>query len=232
MQVELKPLAGRARWAVIGLVAVIVSDILAIGSDLLEIDLMGRVIDGEDVSMDELGSNDDRQAVFGLLTLGVFVASIVFFLRWFHAAYANLSALGQTTLRFKAGWAIGAWFIPILNLWRPKQIANDIWRGSRPDAPAFHEASWKDEPIPPLLGFWWAAWIVSLYLGNFATRAWFGTDTAEDIRTAGILDSASLATDAIAAILAIFVLRQLTARQAERAERVAAGASGATIDAT
>ena len=37
-------------------------------------------------------------------------------------------------LRYGTGWAIGAWFIPIFNLFRPKQIANDIDRASAPDA--------------------------------------------------------------------------------------------------
>ena len=52
----LTPLAGRARWAVIALVAVIATDVLAIGSDWLEIDLMNRVLDGADVSRVDITS--------------------------------------------------------------------------------------------------------------------------------------------------------------------------------
>ena len=32
-----------------------------------------------------------------------------------------------------AGWAIGPWFVPILNLFRPWQIAVETWEGSDPD---------------------------------------------------------------------------------------------------
>jgi len=218
----LRPLEGRARWAVIALVAVIVSDVVAMWSDWLEIDLMNRVLDGEDVSLDDLDSNDDRQGIVGILQLLALVASAFFFIRWFHAAYVNLRVLGQSNLRFRAGWAIGAWFVPILNLWRPKQIANDIWRGSDPDASSFHESAWKDAGIPLLLGLWWAAWIATNVIGNAVGRAWFGRDTAEDIRDAATLDLASSVVDIGAAVLAVVVVRRLTARQAARGERLAA----------
>jgi len=229
----LRPLEGRARWAVIGLVAVIVSDVVATWSDWLEIDLMNRVLDGDDVSLDELESNDDRQAIVGILQLLALVASAFFFIRWFHAAYANLRALGQPNLRFGTGWAIGAWFVPFLNLWRPKQIANDIWRGSDPEAPSFHSSAWKDAGIPLLLGFWWGAWIVTNILGNAVGRAWFDTGTAENIRAAARLDLISSVIDIGAAVLAVVVVRRLTARQAARRQRLAAsGSLPATMTST
>jgi len=73
---DLTPFAERARWAVIALVAVIATDVLAIGSDWLEIDLMNRVLDGADVSFDDLDANDTRQGVAGLLSFGAFIAAV------------------------------------------------------------------------------------------------------------------------------------------------------------
>ncbi len=226
----IRPLEGRARWAVIALVAVIVSDVIAIWSDWLEIDLMNGVLEGEVASIDDLQSNDDRQSIVGILQFFALVVSAFFFIRWFHAGYVNLRALDQPNLRFRAGWAIGAWFVPILNLWRPKQIANDIWRGSDPDASSFHESAWKDAGIPLLLGLWWAAWIATNVIGNAVGRAWFGRDTADDIRDAATLDLASSVVDIGAAVLAVLVVRRLTARQAERGNRLAAaGPAPATM---
>jgi hypothetical protein len=230
MQSSARPLDGRARWAVIALAAVIVSDVLGFVSDWLEDDLMNRLLEGENVPQSDLESNDDRQAVVGILVFAVFVVSVVFFIRWFHAAYSNLPALGQTDLRFKPGWAIGAWFVPFLNLWRPKQIADDIWRGSDPDVPSLHDAGWRSAPVPGLLNFWWGTWLLSVFVGNFAARAWFDTDTAEEIRRADIVDIVGLALDLAAAVLAIAVIRRLTARQAERAQRLElAGSQHATM---
>jgi hypothetical protein len=216
---SVRPLEGRARWTVIALAAVVVADVLAIGSDWLEVDLMNRVLDGEDVALSELDSNDNRQAGAAVLVLAAYLVAVVFFIRWFHAAYANLRALGRADLRFGTGWAIGAWFVPFLNLWRPKQIANDIWRGSDPRTRA-QDATWKDGAVPTFVDLWWAAWIVATFVGNFAFRAWFRTDTAEEIRTATYADIASLVLDVVAAALAIVVVRRLTARQGERVRRL------------
>jgi hypothetical protein len=225
MPTDLTPLAPRARWAVAALVAVIATDVYAIIADWLEIDLMNRVLDEADVSLDDLDRNDTRQVIAGLLSFVAFIAAVFLFLRWFHAAYRNLKALGQPNLRFTTGWAIGAWFVPFLNLWRPKQIANDIWTGSGPDTPALQGSGWKGHPLPALLGFWWALWIISIYVDNIGLRTLFNTDTAEEIRTADWVDITSLVVDAVAAVLAIQVVRRLTARQEERVARTLTGAA-------
>jgi hypothetical protein len=230
-----EPLAGRARWAIVALGIVIAAALLNIWSDWLEIDLTTRIIDGEEVPLDELDSNDNRQTVVAVLyTLSLILAAI-FFIRWFHRAYSNLEALGHPVLRFGKGWAIGAWFVPILNLWRPKQIANDIWRGSSPGAASLRHEAWKEQPVSALLHIWWAAWIISIYVGNVVGRLWVNADTVEATRTAARLDLAAFVLEIPAAILAILVVRRLTARQEERmrsggAQSPPSPATHATID--
>ena len=94
------------------------------------------------VSTGELQAAEDRQAV---LTLAFFLAVLIaaiFFIAWLRRAYANLRALGVESLRFGTGWAVGAWFVPILNLFRPVQIVNDVWRGSHPYLEDRH--GWRD----------------------------------------------------------------------------------------
>jgi hypothetical protein len=229
---SVRPLEGRARWAVLALIAVIASDVIAIGSDWLEIDVLNRVINGEDVPVADIESNDNRQVLVSFVVGATLVTAIVFFIRWFHAAYKNLVPLGQPNLRFKPGWAIGAWFVPILNLWRPKQIANDIWRGSEPNAPAFQGDAWKTAAIPVVLTAWWVLWIAATYVGNLAARAWWGNETPADLRTADLLDIAALVLDMAAAVLAILVVRRMTDRQAAHTQRVSlAGTAPATIHA-
>jgi len=217
---------------VIALVAVIVSDILAIGSDLLEIRLMSRLVDGDDVSLSSLDSDDLRQGVAALVVFAVFVASTVLFLRWFHRAYSNLPAL-RSQPRFKRGWAIGGWFVPIMWFWRPKQIANDIWRGSDPSPRALE---FTRTEVGSLLGLWWAAWIIGGFVYTRSTLAYLNTPAASDagisalvgdvqdardIRYAAILDVVASGIDIAAAVLAILVVRALTSRELGRARLVA-----------
>ena len=119
--------------------AVMVADVAVIWSDLLEIALMNRLIDEGEVYTDlseeafaDVQSNDDRQLVVTVVYTALSFVAVVFFIRWFWSAYWNLRPLGQPESRFHPAWAMVSWFIPIFNIWRPKQVANDIWRGSDP----------------------------------------------------------------------------------------------------
>ena len=70
-----------------------------------------------------------------MLTLRSVVAtliSMVVFIRWFPQAHRNAAALDPETVRYGTRWAIWSWFVPILSLFRPKQMANDIWRAGAP----------------------------------------------------------------------------------------------------
>src|SRR5436190_23304023 len=89
----LRPLSVRSRWAIVALVAVGLALLFSAVVDWLEIDLMNRVTGGGQVTIGDLDASDTRQriAAVGYL-LGLIVAA-VFFIRWFHAAYANLLAL-------------------------------------------------------------------------------------------------------------------------------------------
>ena len=86
-------------------------------------------------------------------------AAWILLLFWFYRAYRNLEALG-TRGRYSPGWAAGAWFVPILNLFRPKQIADDIWRSSDPALDSEPGTAWMQGKVDPLLNWWWAVWIL------------------------------------------------------------------------
>jgi Domain of unknown function (DUF4328) len=139
----------------------------------------------------------------------------VVFLRWFSRSYKNLVPLGADDLRYRPGWAIGAWFVPILALWRPKQIANDIWRASDPDDPEL--LFWHEKAVPALLTVWWAAWIVVNQIGFVVLRLAFKSDTNEKIRTGDRVDLVLLVADIASCVLAVLVVRSITARQDARA---------------
>jgi len=214
-----EPLAGRATLAQAALVLALLVDLVAIGSDLLEWRLLGRLEAGELVPDSELLANDDRQVAMGLLQLVALVVTAVFFLLWFHRAYVNLESLGARNLRFGKGWAVGAWFVPVLNLWRPKQIANDLWRASDPDAPADQGETWHGGGVPALLAFWWAAFLLAGW--TVVAGSPFDAETVADLKRTTLSYLASDSLDAVAAVLAVVVVRWTSARQELRAERLA-----------
>jgi hypothetical protein len=163
-------------------------------------------------------ASDNQTAVIGIVELVALVIAAVCFIAWFHRAYSNLLRLGATTTRYGPRWAIGAWFVPVLNFWRPKQIANDIWRGSDPEHHG-EQPSWS-EPVSPLLWFWWAAWLLSGVLNRASAQDWRSAQTLRALRSATGLDIAAECVSILAAGVAIAVIYKLTERERERARQL------------
>jgi hypothetical protein len=217
-----RDLSTRGAWLV-GLLALgAVVDAIAVASDLAEYALVSRVTRGFLVTEQEALANDARQGLIGLIQSGIYIATIVAFLMWFWAAYANLPVLGATNLRFKRGWSVGAWFVPFLNLVRPKQIADDIWRASDPELPPEQADQWRGRAVAPLLHWWWAAFLISGWVGTTALRLSLELETLDQIRTASSFRIASDVTSAAAAVLALVFVRAATRRQQARAALIGA----------
>lgn len=106
------------------------------------------------------------------LGLGVFVSLIlgaVFFGMWMNRAAHNVRALGHTGFEISPAFGVGSFFIPIMNLWKPYQAMQDIWRASL----ANRNDSWLSTPTGDIVKGWWAAWL----LAGFAGRAASTSDT-------------------------------------------------------
>ena len=177
---------------------------VAVVSDFLEWQLMDRVIAGEQVSDAEATASDDRQATVGLVQFALAVAGAIVFIRWMHAAYRNVEVVAPAERRYRAGWAIGSWFVPIMNLFRPKQMVNDIWRAGGRDA--------QDARPGGLLLGWWLLWLLSSFIVNTAARGLYGSETDDEIRTGSILYLISDAMTIVCAMLAILVVLRGTDR--------------------
>jgi Domain of unknown function (DUF4328) len=195
---------GRRRAVVLVFVVLIVIDLVAVGSSLLELRLVDRVNAGEVVGDAELESNDNRQAAMGVMQTLAMIAAAIVFIRWLRLAYRNVDVLAPGFRRFRHGWAIGAWFVPFLNLWRPKQIVNDVSRATAP-SPS------QDTGPPLLVNVWWAGWLVTSVVAQIAVRLALEQDTLEQLRTSDLWYIASDSLDAIVAVLAVLVVHRLSA---------------------
>jgi hypothetical protein len=206
------------KWLVGVLVLVILTDVFTAFSDLDQMDLFSRLGEGEDVSFEEATQSDDRAALSsGAQFLAVIAAAIVWIV-WFRRAYINVPRISEGQLRFGRGWATGSWFVPFLNLVRPKQIMNDIWRAGDTAAPA--GVPFDDRPVAGLIHLWWAAWLVITFLDNIAGRLLFRAETVPDQHGAAKLALASDLADAAGAVLAIFVVRAVSRRYEARRQQV------------
>lgn len=123
----------------------------------------------------DLSPWDATQAVFALIQLAVLVATGTGFLRWIHRAHVNTRTMGATGLKYSPGWAIGWFFVPILNLWKPLNAMKQLWQASsNPD-------SWRSEPPAPMLNTWWTLWLLSNILGQISIRLSLGGDPGDAV---------------------------------------------------
>jgi len=206
-----RPLGGRAAAAMAVLGLLLVLDAVAVGSSLLEVRLLDRIGAGENVSDAQLDANDTRQGMIGLAQTALYLACMITFISWLHLAYKNMEAISPPFRRFGTGWAIGSWFVPILNVWRPKQIVNDVWDSGSPAKKA-----------PPWLMLWWLGFLVSGVLGRIAFPELGADPTLEELRSDSVNYIVSDGFDVVVLALAILVVRVLTRRQEAKAEAVGA----------
>jgi hypothetical protein len=146
--------------AVAGLVLAGVTEILTIkaGTDargLVGDMLAGRIITLEDVNRTDHQIDSVTRTGYISFAIGIFT-----FIPWFFVARANLDRLRVKGARYGAGWAVAGWFIPVAALFIPKQVADDILRGSR--AAAARQASVNAASVPGYVHLWWALWLGSI----------------------------------------------------------------------
>ncbi|OIV35586.1 hypothetical protein BIV57_20925 [Mangrovactinospora gilvigrisea] len=102
------------------------------------------------------GAYSVRVQAFTGITGMVPMACIVLFLVWFHQVRNVAEYLAPGLQRRRPGWAIGAWFIPVANLWMPLQVAHDIHAAAH---------GTRQGPGRGIVNSWWAAWLASVVMG-------------------------------------------------------------------
>ena len=193
---------------------------IGIASDISYHDLIRRALSGRYVSLSTASSADDRVQTIARVEIGLYIVAGVLFIAWFRLAYKNVARLGVAGTRWSARWAVGGWFVPVLNLIRPKAMMNDIWRGSDPDLPIGGTLSGGNPPW--LYQVWWGVWILG-WIGDRLTYRSFGNaQTLPALSTATVELTVSDAVDLIGAVVAIAVVYSLTSRQRKRASALAA----------
>lgn len=222
--VEAKSLKTRGTWATIAVAAVMLAGVADGVVALDYASVLQEQIDGGDVAFDEA---DDAEVAFGVVSVVYLLTSIagaVGFLVWFHRAYSNLRYLTQSRLRYSTSQAVWPWFVPIMNLFRPKQVANDIWRGAEPRAR--DNPQWAQIDVSPIVHWWWAFWLFSSVFGSVAgalissdpvltndvLNPSLSDDLLEQERAAATATAVAAAVQLVSGTLAIIFIRKVTQR--------------------
>ncbi|GAA2241886.1 hypothetical protein GCM10010145_05010 [Streptomyces ruber] len=192
---------GRATAVLLGVV--VAADLFAVGSDVLSYGVWDTIADGGDVP-DRAAWVDSLWVAGGVLQSFSMLAAGIVFLVWFHRVRVNAEVFAPAGHRKKRGWAVGGWFVPVVNLWFPRRIALDTWDAS---------GSWNAPRPHGLVDAWWALWLVTLVYGPFAYSAYEEAETAPEIRRAVAQVLVADLVDAAAAVLAAVFVLTLTRMQ-------------------
>jgi hypothetical protein len=144
--------------------------VLSLWSSWLQLDLLSRPF-----TRAEGAVNDHRELMVGGAVSVLMIVTIVIFGRWIVLAHRNLPALGAQHLEFRPGWAVGYFFIPVLNWWKPYQAMRSLWQSSRSvQRPELQDSPW-------ILPAWWTLWVVWSLQGNVTWRMQSGAQTVEGL---------------------------------------------------
>jgi len=163
-------------------------------------------------------SKDTALAVNSVLIWVILAAGIVW-LVWQHRAHSNLSSLGVAGLKYTPGWAVGWWFIPFANVVLPFLTVRELWKASDPESGS---TEWLAQRTIPLLGFWWAGWLLTQVLFQIGRGIDRDLKTIGDLRGEAWFFIAGNLSLIVTGVLAILVVRSIDARQAKKQERMVA----------
>ncbi len=162
------------------------------------------------ITVEEGNRVDLVDLVVGGLSSLLYVVTGVVFIVWLWKAYSS-NRVDPVRLQHGRGWTIGAWFVPILNLFRPFQLVRDLRDGIRSamGATGPDRKRW-------LVRTWWAAFLTTNLLTwlsrvvDAASGSLTGFDLIESMRTLAWLSFATSLVSVAGAALASLVVRRLT----------------------
>src|SRR6185369_9903078 len=148
--------------------------------------------------------------LLAILDFFIYLATVVFFLMWLYRSHNNLRAFNQwSRLDSSAGWAVGSFFIPFVNLVVPYRAVKEVWQKSWPADEAVLSA-----PSPPAsFPLWWLFWLLSNFANNISLRLTFDESVPQG--TATIVSMFAGALSILAAVFAYLVVDAIDKRQEE-----------------
>ena len=154
-----------------------------------------------------------------VLQLLVLVACWVIIAMWIYRIASNTRFLaGANKMDYTPGWAVGWYFIPFANLWKPYQAMKEIW------ALNIARDGGSGAVVAMLLPLWWFLWLAWNFVSNAAGRMSWRATSYEQNDNALL---ASMTSDAIHVPLCIVLLlitnRLYTAQIRAHAARLSAG---------
>ena len=206
----LKPNEQRSKTAILLIWIVLFIEIVSSVFDYFQLNLLQSVLEGQFISDQIVDSNDNRQQIISILFLIVYIISAITFIQWFRRAYFNLHILVKK-LTHTEGWAAGAWFVPIISLFRPYQIMIEMSEKTEELISNNDLNKGNEELANNSIGIWWALWIINNIIGQVSFR--FPSDTVEQLMISTSIDMYSILIKIPLAYITVKVIKDYCAME-------------------
>lgn len=183
------------------LAACLMLNLVATYGGFLEIGQLAAIRDTrsfDEAAVDELDRRlNVIRAIQGVVTLFAAVAFSV----WTFRVVANAHAVAASKLEYSPEWAVGSYFVPIVNLYRPLLALREAY-----DTFCVRLG---EAPQRGLLYLWWAAFVSSTFAATIIVRVVSNAKTIDAILQHSRVETAACGLAAVLDIVAILVVSRV-----------------------
>ena len=198
------------------------SNALGIIIDVNVISLFNDIKSGETVTDAKADASDQREALFAIGWLILFIITGIIFLKWIYRANANCRGFGAHEMKFSSGWSVGWYFIPFMNLFKPFKAMEEIWLVSHkgPQKWQMIENAAKENKEKIILNLWWIFWIGSFALSQLSSRSYNDAENVESLINSYYISIADYCWAIILTLIAIKLVKAVQDSQNRLVEKV------------
>jgi uncharacterized protein DUF4328 len=143
------------------------------------------------------------------------VLALALFFVWMNRIYQKLPGLGARDLQGSPGGAVGWWFVPIANLYKPFQYLREIWRALTPGLTTNDSSSRAKVSGGTIVGALWTLAILTFALGLVGRKAGQSVVTLDDFIRLRAVTATLFATRLLYWASSIALILAVRAREAE-----------------
>ncbi|QDU59783.1 hypothetical protein Pan216_06160 [Planctomycetes bacterium Pan216] len=202
------------------LALVILSCPFVIGVSGYAIFLLQQQVAGAEISPESQATYLMSLLILGIFVVGTTIPLVISYCVWIYRAHRILPSLGAVDLSTSSGWAVGYYFIPIMNLFRPYQIMVEIWNTSGPHSASSKPQLWKKQGTNALVGWWWGMWIWTMILDRMTNVMARRMETVEAELNQEYVTVLFAIARLTAAVLLFMLISRVTQREERRLERL------------
>lgn len=155
------------------------------------------------------------EAIAGYASFLPYLGCAITFIVWLFRTRHNAEVLCAVRHRRARGWLIAGWIVPVVSLWFPKQVVDDIWRASDPRTPATR-VTLRELPHAGLVTAWWVSWLVWLIVAEGSSRIALHGETVSDRQLSSLVTAVSIVPFLLAGVFVIVVVGRITRFQESR----------------